>query len=91
MSPQPAKSPQPDTEDLKALKMLCRRGLKELDLALKLYLDNYYLSASIEEIEAFKLLLQRDDHSILALILTPPAEESTVLFSLCKKLQQMGK
>ena len=72
--------------DLKALRMLCRRGLKELDLILMAYLQNYYPSASAEESAEFKKLLQLDDHSLLLLILNPAEEQSIITASLHHKL-----
>jgi antitoxin CptB len=87
-SPQRDKSPQLDSSDTKPLKMLCRRGLKELDLILKFYLEKHAHSASIDEINAFKSLLKMDDHSLLSLILNPEKAQSSALVSLCKKLQQ---
>jgi len=82
-------SSQSDNNDSKPLKMLCRRGLKELDLVLKTYLEKYSHSASIEEINALKSLLKMDDHSLLSLIIKPPQDASTVLLSLYKKLQNL--
>ncbi len=72
--------------DVKPVRMLCRRGLKELDLLLQFYLDNHYQFACREEISAFNLLLQMDDQSLLSLILNPPKEDSMVLLSLYEKL-----
>jgi len=82
-------SSQSDNNDSKPLKMLCRRGLKELDLVLKTYLEKYSHSASIEEINALKSLLKMDDHSLLSFIIKPPQDASTVLLSLYKKLQNL--
>ncbi|MCU7837377.1 MAG: succinate dehydrogenase assembly factor 2 [gamma proteobacterium symbiont of Taylorina sp.] len=77
---------QPDC-DLKALRMLCRRGIRELDILLQCYMNRYYQSASIEEIREFKLILQMDDHSLLSLILNPAKDKSMTSFLLCQKLQ----
>jgi len=91
MSLQPDNSPQLDVGDIKPLKMLCRRGLKELDLILKSYLEKQAHSASIEEIKAFKSLLKMDDHSLFSLILNPEKAQSSELVSLCKKLTNTDK
>jgi succinate dehydrogenase flavin-adding protein (antitoxin of CptAB toxin-antitoxin module) len=70
-------------------KMLFRRGLKELDIILEAYLSNYYPLALKDEVKELKILLALDDHSLLALILTPPKNKTKVQTSLFKKLRQM--
>ena len=88
-SHEPDNSHAPDKADLESLIRLCRRGLKELDLILQSYLDKHYTSASAKEINALKDLLQLDDHSLLAVILKPPKNETMVLASLYNKLRKI--
>lgn len=75
--------------DLAQLRMLCRRGLKELDLILQAYLDNHYSTASVEEICAFKKLLQLEDQTLLLLVLKPAEEQSVISPSLHHQLQKI--
>ncbi|MFK5984430.1 MAG: succinate dehydrogenase assembly factor 2 [Pseudomonadota bacterium] len=68
------------------LQFLCRHGLKELDLLLSDYLQQCYDSASNDEIETLKQLLQLDDHSLLAAILSPASDMPEKQIVLCKKI-----
>lgn len=51
--------------DLKKLRWRCRRGTLELDLLLERYLDRRYLSAGVEEKQAFLKLLELEDSELL--------------------------
>ena len=51
--------------DLKKLRWRCRRGTLELDLLLERYLDRRYLSAGVEEKQAFLQLLELEDSELL--------------------------
>jgi succinate dehydrogenase flavin-adding protein (antitoxin of CptAB toxin-antitoxin module) len=74
-------------DNLNAHKMLFRRGLKELDIILESYLHQHYQTASKTEIKELKILLDLEDHHLLALILSPPLNQSKELQLLYKKLQ----
>lgn len=50
------------------LRWLCRRGMKELDIAMESYLDNHYAAASEADRSAFGELLQMQDPNLYALI-----------------------
>ncbi|HEC04697.1 MAG TPA: hypothetical protein ENI84_00680 [Thiothrix sp.] len=52
-------------QEISKLKWHCRRGVKELDLVLQLYLEERYKSADEKEQEAFKSLLKKDDPLLL--------------------------
>jgi antitoxin CptB len=52
--------------DVGRLRWRCRRGMKELDILLTRYLDERYGSASAEEREAFRNLLETQDPVIYA-------------------------
>ena len=51
------------------LKWLCRRGARELDIALEHWLENHYHDASDEEKAAFAALLEMEDPQIFDLLL----------------------
>lgn len=55
--------------EISRLRWLCRRGMKELDLVMTKYLDNYYEKVSIEEQAEFRQLLDLQDPDLYALIL----------------------
>jgi antitoxin CptB len=63
------------------LRWRCRRGMKELDILLTRYLDGRYESASPEERDAFRRLLETQDPVIYAYCLgqEPPPEHLAVL------------
>ena len=47
----------------------CRRGIKELDLALGFYMDTYYKKANKDDMTIFKQLLDLEDPTLYALLL----------------------
>ena len=51
------------------LRWLCRRGMKELDLAMSGYLENHYPKATEAEKNGFKSLLEMSDPDLYALLL----------------------
>jgi antitoxin CptB len=55
--------------ELSRLRWLCRRGMKELDVVMTLYLDARYEIASEVEKESFKHLLDMQDPDLYALLL----------------------
>jgi antitoxin CptB len=63
------------------LRWRCRRGMKELDILLARYMDERFCSASTEEQEAFKGLLEIQDPVIYAYCLGQerPPEHLAVL------------
>lgn len=64
-------------EELQRLRWQCRRGLLELDLLLKWFVDRRYAALSEPEREAFRRLLAQPDPVLLAWIQgqeTPPDE-----------------
>lgn len=54
---------------LSQLKWRCRRGVKELDLILNTYLEQYYENADDKEQLAFKNLLELEDPLLFDLLL----------------------
>jgi antitoxin CptB len=63
------------------LRWRCRRGMKELDILLARYMDERFCSASTQEQEAFKGLLEIQDPVIYAYCLGQerPPEHLAVL------------
>ena len=51
------------------LRWLCRRGMKELDVVMSRYLEQYYTGASNLEREQFKALLDMPDPELYDLLL----------------------
>ncbi len=54
---------------LNLLRWKCRRGMREMDILLSRYLDEYYAEAEIAEKEAFAALLDWQDPELYALLL----------------------
>lgn len=57
-----------DTATLSRLRWRCRRGMRELDEAMRAYLDNHYEPASSEEQALFEELQQLQDPELYKLI-----------------------
>lgn len=56
------------TQPIAKLRWRCRRGMRELDEAMRAYLDNHYESAPEKEKELFLELLDRQDPELFRLI-----------------------
>ena len=56
----------PFTEAERRLRWQCRRGLKELDVILEPYMEEYYREASATEQAVFQRLLAEEDVDLLA-------------------------
>jgi antitoxin CptB len=67
--------------DAGRLRWRCRRGMKELDILLSRYMDERFCSASAQEQEAFRRLLEIQDPVIYAYCLGSerPPEHLAVL------------
>ncbi len=63
------KKSEEDLVELSQLRWHCRRGVKELDVVLGNYLDNYYLDSEIKLQEAFKELMRLEDPILMSLVL----------------------
>lgn len=55
--------------EMARLRWLCRRGMKELDLLLKNYIEHSYQGAPAADQQAFKSILQLPDPELYDLIL----------------------
>ena len=55
--------------DISRLRWLCRRGMKELDVMMTAYLDNFYEQSSDSEKREFRFLLDQQDPELNDLLL----------------------
>ena len=73
---------QADSQELGKLRWRCRRGMKELDILLTRYVDEGFCSASKQEQDAFRRLLDTQDTVLYAYCLgseRPPLELATLI------------
>lgn len=77
-----------DIAELKRLRWRCRRGLRELDLVLQPFFDEYYTTLAESEQAAFRRLLSLPDPTLLAYIngSEQPADEE--LAGLVRKIRR---
>lgn len=54
--------------EISRLRWLCRRGMKELDMAMLSYLNNFYAQASTAHQASFKSLLDMQEPELYGLI-----------------------
>ncbi len=69
-------------QELGRLRWRCRRGMRELDVLLRRYVDERYAAASGEHQEAFRRLLDAPDPLIHAYCLGLEAPPTPILASL---------
>jgi len=70
------------TQELGKLRWRCRRGMKELDVLLARYVDECFCSASNQEQDAFRRLLETKDTVLYGYCLgsvRPPLEFATLI------------
>ncbi len=72
------------------LKWRCRRGVKELDVALCFYMDTHYKKASREEISTFKQLLNLEDPILYSMLLGDIKADDNKQKELLIKLRHCG-
>ena len=73
------------------LKWRCRRGIKELDLALCFYMETYYKKANKEDLNTFKQLLALEDPILYDLLLGDIEPANNDQKGLLIKLRKCGK
>jgi len=69
-------------QELGKLRWRCRRGMKELDVLLERYVDERFRSASNQEQDAFRRLLETQDtvlHAYCLGSLSPPPEFASLI------------
>ncbi len=77
--------------EISRLRWLCRRGMKELDLVMTGYLDNYYLEAKEKDQQAFKALLEMPDPDLFSLLVGRETAADEVIRQLVERLKTMVK
>ena len=74
-------------QQLAKLRWRCRRGMKELDVALAGYLDRYYDAASEQERRIFTDLLDLQDPELYAYIIGRTTPSDAALADVIRKLR----
>jgi antitoxin CptB len=77
-------------QELGRLRWRCRRGMRELDVLLRRYVDERYTSASCEQQQAFRELLDAPDPLIHAYCLGLEAPPTPMLASLIGLITEAG-
>ena len=72
------------------MRWLCRRGMKELDVVMSRYLEDYYQSASSIDQGIFKALLEMPDPDLYELLLGRGEENDPELVRFIEFLRHMS-
>lgn len=75
--------------EISRLRWLCRRGMKELDVVMTGYLDNYYNGAAETDQKSFKYLLEMQDPDLFALLVGRDSSDDTDIASLISTLRNL--
>lgn len=75
--------------ELPRLRWLCRRGMKELDVVMTGYLDNYYSDACSTDQQSFKSLLDMPDPDLFALLVGRDSSSDDNIARLLKTLRNL--
>ncbi len=75
--------------EISHLRWLCRRGMKELDVVMTGYLEDYYLEADEQDQQAFKALLEMADPDIFSLLVGRNTVSDRAINNLIDKLKSM--
>lgn len=76
-----------ETEELRRLRWRCRRGLLELDIVLKCFLDDGYAALDVSQRQAFNDLLELPDNTLLACINKQEQPDDSRLCDVIDRLQ----
>ena len=77
-----------NSAELGRLRWRCRRGMRELDLLLRRYLERDWAQADAAEREAFRALLERQDPEVNALLLGRLEAGDEVLARVLERIRQ---
>lgn len=77
--------------ELSRLRWLCRRGMKELDVVMSGYLEQYYTTASSKDQALFRDLLKLQDPELYGLLLGRSAIGNPELERFMEFLRGMSK
>ena len=72
------------------MRWLCRRGMKELDVVMSRYLEDFYESASATDQGIFKELLEMPDPDLYSLLLGRGEENDPELMRFIEFLRGMS-
>lgn len=75
--------------ELSRLRWVCRRGMRELDVVLREYLDNYYLDSTLQEQQTFKELLDLEDPILFSILMNYSNAENSEQKKIIQKLQNL--
>jgi len=75
--------------ELSRLRWLCRRGMKELDVVMTRYLDDFYSTADQTDQRSFRTLLDMPDPDLFALLVGRETCEDIDLANLIDVLRNM--
>lgn len=75
-------------KDLKRLRWKCRRGMLELDLILKAFLERSFNTLKKNEINAFELILELEDDELFGLLMGHSEALNQADQSLIKRIRQ---
>ncbi len=75
--------------ELSKLRWVCRRGMRELDVVLREYLDNYYLNSNQREQQTFKQLLELEDPILFSILMNYSEPENSEQKAIIVKLQNL--
>ncbi len=76
------------TKRIERIRWRCRRGLLELDLLLKRFLDKYDSQLNEQQIDQFESLLSLSDNDLLAIICSNPETVDKSLKRLIQLIQR---
>ncbi|MFO1290126.1 MAG: hypothetical protein E6Q61_03315 [Nitrosomonas sp.] len=76
------------TKRIERIRWRCRRGLLELDLLLKRFLDKYDSQLNEQQIDQFESLLSLSDQDLLAIICSNPETVDKSLKRLIQLIQR---
>ena len=76
--------------DLSRLRWLCRRGMKELDVVVSLYLEQDYPAASAKEQAEFRRLLDMTDPELYNLLLGRSETDDPGQAGLLRRLRELS-
>lgn len=81
----------PDAEEFRRLRWQCRRGMLELDVALRRFLDEEFASLSASERATFSRMLAAQDQTLHGWIMGRIEPEETAVRSLVARIRAFGR
>lgn len=75
-------------DEMNRLRWKCRRGMKEMDILLERFLEQYYADADTETQIAFSELLEMQDADLYELLIKKVPSDSDVTQAVIAKIHQ---